>query len=432
MTTSFLPASAAPDAAALRATRGDLVRRLLLPRGLETLNKWLLLPVGGLVAVSQMGALPPARLLAQAALLWLVVEQLAYQARYQLNDLRDRRADNAHPEKRSRGRLAMPWTRCRAALVWGSVAVRVVLAVLLVATVLDGRPQQAGAVFLLLMVPISAAYEAARERMRRSPVDLDGPGVRGHALPVLLVVPLGYGLRVWTGYHALAAPDAGPALAVLLVLAVIAVYTGSVLLAWALEGSSFVLPDATLRPGLGAKAHLALLVRHTGLLDVVPATLSRPAATSLVLARDRPARGPLDMKAWDLAAAVALPLGYAVAAAGVDADRLTTAVLALAAATGVVLPLALRIWAPGPPVWDTRPSWLGAGGLARTVAVEVAALGLAAAVVLVHDAPQGRLLWLPAFFLFVTGAVRTSSRVRGFGPLSMIKRPVLWLREQHR
>ena len=150
-----------------------------------------------------------------------------------------------------------------------------------------------------------------------------------------------------------------------------------------------------------------------------------------MLARDRPARGRLDLKVWDSAAGLALPSGYAVAAIGVGADRLTVTVLTLAGAATVLVPLALRLRAPGPPVWDARPSWWGEGGLARTVVVELAVLAIALSVVILHDPAQARLLWLPAFFLFVNGSVRTSSFVRGFGPLSMVKRPVLWLRERH-
>lgn len=430
MTTSAPDTDGAVDDE-LRASRADVVRRVLLPRGLETTSKWMLLPVGALVAVCARADLPNGSELLQLALLWFVVEQLAYQARYQLNDLRDRRADAAHPASAQRGRLAFPWTPARAALVWGSVALRVGLAVALVALVLDGRPQQAGATLLVLVVPVSAAYELARERVRRERVDPLSRRARSLGLPVLLCVPLGYGLRVWTGLHALAPGDSGAGLAVLLVAAVLVLYAGTVLLAWALEGTSFVLADGTLRPGLGDRAHLALLVRHTGLLDHSRPTHDRPDATGLVLARDRPSRGPLDLKVWDLTGALGLLLAYAAAVHGADGDASTRAAAALAGLTSVVLPLLLRARlsrAPGP--WDQRAPWLGGGALAATVGLEVGALVLLAAAVLLQDPGQARLLWLPAFFLFQHGALRTSSYVRGFGPFSLVKRPLVRLRNR--
>ena len=400
---------------------------------MELFFKWLLLPVGALVALTARAELPSAGELGQLLLLWFVAEQLAYQARYQLNDLRDRRTDALHPASTQRGRLSFPWTRTRATAVWSSVALRILLAVVLVATVLTGRPQQAGAVFLVLVAVVSLAYEAARERVRREPVDPRSSRARSLGLPVLALVPLGYGLRVWTGFHALGGEEATASLAALLVLAVLSLYTGTVLLSWALEGTSFVRPDGTVEPQLGKRAHLALLVRHSRLLDPAEPTPGRPSPTQLVLARDRPGRGRMDLRIWDATAGVALLLSYAVAAYGAEADPATTAGLLSAGLVSVLLPLLLRGTLSRPPgPWDARPPWLGNHALAVTVAVEVAVLLLAVLGVLVHDAAQARLLWLPAYVLFQAGSLRASSYTRGFGPFSLVRRPLAWARQRAR
>lgn len=433
MTAAAPPVGAVEPSANLRDTRGALLRRLLLPRGVELFFKWAVLPVGALAALSARAAPPSARELGQLLLLWIVAEQLVYQARYQLNDLRDRRTDALHPGRAQRGRLSFPWTRTRAVAVWGTVVFRLVLAVVLVVAVLDGRPQQAGAVFLVLVLVISLAYEAARERVRREPVDPMSSRARNLGLPVLVLVPLGYGLRVWTGFHAVGGGAATAGLATLLVLAVLSLYTGTVLLSWAIEGTSFVRRDGTVEPQLGKRAHLALVVRHARLLDPAEPTPARPSPTQLVLARDRPARGRADLRIWDAAAGTALVLSYAVAAYGVDAGPATTAGLVGAGLVSALLPLLLRGALSRPPgPWDARAPWLGNRTLATTAAVELGVLLLAVLVLLVRDPAHARLLWFPAYVLFQAASVRASSSVRGYGPLSLVRRPLAWARRRAR
>ncbi len=468
--------TAAPDAADLAATRRRLVVRLLLPRGREQVWKWTLIPVGAALALGVRASWPSAGEVAALVLVWLVAEQLGYQARYQLNDLRDRAADAAHPAGAARGRLSFPFTPLRAALVWGSVAVRAVLAVALTALVLDGAPQEAAAWFLVVMVVSSAAYEAARERVRREVVVPGTARAAALGVPVLLVVPVGYGLRVWAGYHALR-PEGGPVTpAVLVVAAVLCLFTASTLLAWALEGTSFLRPadgpggsgpgdggpgdggpgdggpgdggpgdggpGVRVDPALGQRAHIALLVAHAGLLERLgpptghPAVTDRPAGgrpapepVRLVLARDRPAAGARSVLAWDLAAAAAVALAHAVVVAASGARGAAALGLLALGALSAAAPLVARaVRPPGPGPWDRRPSWLGGGALAVTVAVELTVLAVLVAA-LAAVAPRGLLVvWFVAFVLFQWGATRASSYVRGFGPLSLVRRPLAWLR----
>ncbi|MEJ5945012.1 hypothetical protein WDZ17_06840 [Pseudokineococcus basanitobsidens] len=423
-----------PAAAELHATRGALVARLLLPRAREVVLKLPLVPLGALTALVAREHLPGPAELGQLLVLWVLVELLAYQARYQLNDLRDRAADAAHPESAHRGRLSFPWTPLRAAAVWGSVVVRVVLSVLL-AVALPGAPGEAALAFLVLLVLVSGGYELVRERIRRAPaVDPTGPRARSLGVPVLLFVPLGYGLRVWTGYHAAAAGELPARLGVLLVVTLLATYTASVLTAWVLEATTFLgergAPPAA---GLGRRAHVALLLHHAGLLRVEGRSERARPADELVVARERPARSALDLKAWDAAGAAALLAAYAAVGVGGGADGTGWAVLAVAGVVSAAAPPVLHLRSrAGVGGWDGRPPWLAPRSLAAVVAVEVTALVVAAVVLLLHDAPQARLLWLVAFVLFQVGSTRTSSYRRGFGPLSLVRRPLAWARDRRR
>ncbi len=436
-----LRAPAPPDRAALAATRRHLVARLLVPRGREQLWKWVLIPVGAALAAAVHGTPPSLRDVAAVVLVWLVAEQLGYQARYQLNDLRDRAADAAHPAGLARGRLSFPWTPLRAALVWGSVAARAATAVGVTALVLDGTPQEAAAWFLVVMVLTSAAYEAVRERVRREVVAPGTARARALGVPVMAVVPLGYGLRVWAGYHTLRPEGAELAPVVLVVAAVLCLYTASTLLAWALEGTSFLRArpggGVDVEPSLGARAHIAVLVEHAGLLhrgDPAPDDRTGaggvPVPSRLVLARDRPVREGAPLLVWDVAAAAAVALAHAVVAVGSGVGGAAAVALVLTGAVSTAAPLiARRLRRPGLTrggPWDERPSWLGAGALAATVAVEVGAL-VVLVVVLAVTAPGGLwLVWFVAFVLFHWGATRASSYERGFGPLSLVRRPLRW------
>lgn len=437
---------ARPDRAALVATRSAVVTRVLLPRGREQVYKWMLIPVGALLAVAVRAELPTLVEVVQLVLLWFVTEQLGYQARYQLNDLRDRAADAAHPAGAARGRLGFPWTPQRAALVWGSVAVRAVLAVVAVQVLLHGRFAVAGGWFLVLMVVSSLAYELARERVRRERVE---PGSRRAVqlgLPVLLCVPLGYGLRVWAGFHALS-PDhlltsSGRWPEALLVAAVLALYAASTLLAWALEGTSFLRGDAagTVDPALGKRAHIALLVAHVGLLHRGPvptASAGTPAPgavvapTALVVARDRPVGPGTRLAVWDVCAAAAVVLAHSFVASTLESANGMRVVVLLAGLVVAAAPLlARRVRRPGPGPWDERPSWLGGGALALTVGIEVAVLVVLLVVEALVAPGALRITWFLAFVLFAWGSIRTSSYVRGFGPFSLVRRPLQWWRER--
>ncbi|GAA2020232.1 hypothetical protein WDZ16_08555 [Pseudokineococcus marinus] len=427
-------AAAAPTGSGedLRATRRQVLARALLPRSREMLLKLPLVPLGAAVALVAAGRVPGPAAIVQLVVLWVVVEPLAYQARYQLNDLRDRAADAAHPERDHRGRLTFPWTPARAAVVWGSLGARVAAAVAL-AVLLPGSAGEAATGFLVLLVLVSGAYELARERVRRAgPVAPDGVAARRLGLPVLACVPLGYGLRVWTGYHAAAGGELPPVLGILLVATVLATYTACVLLAWALEATTFLgergAPPAE---GLGRRAHVALLLAHAGLLSAEGRSPRPVPGRALVVARDRPAGSALDVRAWDVAGAVAVVGAYLLAGAGTGADGAVRAVLVAAGLLSAAAPSLVHLRSrPGSGPWDGRAPWLAPGSLAVVVALEWLLLAGAMVAVLVLAPAQARLLWVPAFVLFQVGSTRTSSYERGFGPLSTVRRPLAWLRRR--
>jgi hypothetical protein len=139
----------------------SLVGYLLLPRPGD-LGKAVILPLGFAVGVLITTA-PDAAVLLRAALVWFAVEYLAYQARYQWNDIRGFRSDQQHPDSDERGRLPGPLER-------GPAHIRISAAVALL------RVAGAGLLALVLAQPavllvsvaavfvVAAVYESVRSR----------------------------------------------------------------------------------------------------------------------------------------------------------------------------------------------------------------------------------------------------------------------------
>jgi hypothetical protein len=198
---------------------------------------------------------------ARFTVLWLVLELLIYQARYQWNDVAGVDADLQHPEAGARSRLPVgstPRARRRSiALSWLTAAARI-LAALLVGwlTGLTGQVLVlAGAVFV-----IAGSYEWLRASRNRhwAPV---------RVVAVWLAVGLGYlvrgGLGLSTGGLAW-----GSAAMVATLVCLGAFGIMFVLLTWALEATSYCTADGDgrwhARPELTVKPHLAALLRHVG------------------------------------------------------------------------------------------------------------------------------------------------------------------------
>jgi hypothetical protein len=323
---------------------------LLLPRP-QDLVKWAVLPATFGFAVAITGA-PGAAATVRAVVVWLVLEYLVYQARYQVNDVRGFVADQTHPSRQDRRRLPGPLgaARVRTAQSLTVAALRLVVAAGVV-LVLPGlhlaAPVAVGAaVVLVSMVP----YEVLRGREDRA-----GPSDGSQPAPALWwMIGTGYALRGVLGV-ALAVPaGVEPLVAVLCLVTLGATGVVFVTLTWALEATSLA---ATAEPPAGrpdpaayryaGPAHLVGLSRYfrpglTGSdVDEVPpgapgADVEHPHAT---LRHWHPVRrGSAWDAPWNLAV---VPACSAAAALGValagGAGAAVVACVLVGAVTGVGL-----------------------------------------------------------------------------------------------
>lgn len=409
-------------ASAPRAT-GLPWRRLLLPRNRSVWIKWAWLPLGAAAAAAVNGRAPSLQDLLEVLVVWVVAEQLAYQARYLANDLRDRVADEAHPAAAQRRRLPGGLSARQVRVLGGSVALRLVLAVALALLLLDGSARVAALGFVVGLALATAVYEVGRDRVRRHPVAPGAPGSLSLALPVLVSVPVGYGLRVWAGYHAVA-DDGLDGVGVLLVLTVLLLQTAGVLLAWTLEGTAFVdgFPHARrYDAGLDRLAHVGLLLVHAGALDraaaaTPPASAGHLAPTGVVVARDRPARSGRQVAVWDVAAAAAAACSVLTVAAGAGLSLRWWLVAAAAALASAPWVARARTGAGG-----TGGTWLGGGALATTVRIEVVVLLVVVVLTSVLDPGAAWLLVVPVVVVAQWAGLRASSWARGVGPRTAVR-----------
>jgi hypothetical protein len=204
------------------------------------------------------------RLLDFAALV-LVLELLIYQARYQLNDVRDAAIDRTHAESHARGRLPQgdDLSTNRQYLHW-SLAVALLRILGAVGIGFFYLPE---ALWLLLAVAVATCcYEALRSKTSRELVS--GPTV--HVAAIWLTAGLGYAVR-----GALAIALAGVPLSSATGIAGIAFYYSLgvmfVLLPWVLDAASYCHVDIhgkwVFQKELIAKPHLSVLLNYVRRLD---------------------------------------------------------------------------------------------------------------------------------------------------------------------
>ena len=84
---------------------------LLLPRPGDLIKAWIF-PAAFILGVLAVGGAGGREIL-RTALIWVALELLIYQARYQWNDIRGFEADQRHPDRVARGRLPGPISRGR-------------------------------------------------------------------------------------------------------------------------------------------------------------------------------------------------------------------------------------------------------------------------------------------------------------------------------
>jgi hypothetical protein len=239
-----------------------LTSYLLLPRP-KDLVKALIAPSAFAVGALVEGGVARERL-GVALLVWLALELLVYQARYQWNDIRGFEADQQHPDGPARGRLPGPLDRARErkAASAGVAAARIALTGLLALAFPSVAP-----LLLLLTVGvfgIAAVYEALRTaatgRCDEVPCPLTAPLVG-----LWVFVGAGYALRGMTGLALATDLTDRPGTAAAAAVAMWSLGVVFVTARWALEAMPFArLVDGQVRWQCGAdkaREHTLGLVR---------------------------------------------------------------------------------------------------------------------------------------------------------------------------
>jgi hypothetical protein len=202
----------------------------------------------------------------RAALIWIALELLIYQARYQWNDIRGFEADQRHPSRAARGRLPGPPSRGRehkrasALVALGRLAMLAILAVVLSSLDL--------AVPLLVLAvavfAVAALYEALRAHATgRS--DRIPPSVTGGILVIWAVIGAGYAIRSLAGFAAAVDLFDSPGLPLAALIAAWSFGISFVTGRWALEALAFARREQdggiawSVEPGQAREHSLALI-----------------------------------------------------------------------------------------------------------------------------------------------------------------------------
>lgn len=309
-----------------------LLSYLLLPRTTEWV-KWLIMPLVFVIAAWAAGSF---REWPQMLLVWLILEYLIYEARYQWNDIRGMHEDIEHPESSARRRLPGRTHAQRNVLVSSLIAaLRLVVALALGAA---AHLLTAVAVLIGLVFGVAILYEALRTTAAHPYLSLR-PSAR--SIAIWLIVGAGYAIRAGTGLW-LAGFHVYSLTAVTAMMYVAMLGIMFVLLIWVLEAASYCGADGkdTLYPALelAAKPHISSLLRWTG-WKVENGTGSSPGAAERVIARKR----TKPYAPWNLALVLGAGLGAAAVAALVRPNPGLPA-YGIAAAVGITGALALVLW----------------------------------------------------------------------------------------
>jgi hypothetical protein len=176
----------------------SLAGYLLLPRPGDLVKAWIF-PAAfafGVLAAGGAGG----RELLRAAIAWVALELLIYQARYQWNDIRGFDADQRHPERVARGRLPGPASR-RRQRVGASALVAVGRLALVAAAALALAPLDLGTPLLALALAVfgvAVVYEILRSRCTGADERVPPPLTPG-ILALWVAVGAGYALRGVSG-----------------------------------------------------------------------------------------------------------------------------------------------------------------------------------------------------------------------------------------
>ncbi len=184
----------------------NVISYLVLPRPGD-LVKWLIFPVGFLLGVITRGVASKDAVV-EAVVIWICLELLVYQARYQWNDIRGFEADQAHPDG-DRGRLPGPVELKRSRLVWSAstAGLKIVIAV----TACRLVSPRAGATMVAVTLGVfalAAVYELLRGVSTGRTGQVPPPVTPGIAA-IWVVVGAGYALRTVAGVSIATRMDSG-------------------------------------------------------------------------------------------------------------------------------------------------------------------------------------------------------------------------------
>jgi hypothetical protein len=313
---------------------------LLLPRPGDLIKAWIF-PAAFILGVLAVGGAGGREIL-RTALIWVALELLIYQARYQWNDIRGFEADQRHPDRVARGRLPGPISRGRqhvsaSALVAVGRLGLAALLVLAAPTLGLGWPL----FWLTLAVfAIAALYEFFRSRATGWSEKVPPP-LTADIVALWAVVGGGYAVR---GFSGLALGVDGFDRPWLPLLAVVAFWSFGIAFVtsrWALEALAFARLDD--RGRLTWQIEAGQAREHTLALAhwlPTPGTEATSGRTDGSLVNWRPLAGPVSMLApWSLAAVLA---AAAAAASGcLLSGRAGLVLVALAATAGGTLAVAV-------------------------------------------------------------------------------------------
>src|SRR4051794_17632499 len=178
---------------------------MVLPRPGDV-SKWVIVPLCFLTTVLLVGG-GSADSSYRALVVWIVLEFLLYQARYQWNDIRGFVADQRHPSSADRGRLPGPIhkVRSRVGVSAAVIALRLALAFAVAAALptLQLWPWVIG--LLVAVFGVAMVYEFLRSKATGYSDVVPSP-LRPSLIALWVFVGAGYAVRGLTGLM-LALPD---------------------------------------------------------------------------------------------------------------------------------------------------------------------------------------------------------------------------------
>lgn len=293
----------------------SLVSYLIFPRP-EDWSKWLITPGVFLATAWPSGDFSQ---WPQFLVLWLVLEYLIYEARYQWNDIRGIADDREHTERQARGRLpqgpAGRPDKTRTAVLASMCVALLRLALALLAGWVAGVEEPVLAL-LATVFAIAIIYEALRAIQPKPAATAVSPVI----LAIWMVVGLGYGVRAGLGFS-LGGFRTTDWKFIVGISCFVAYGVMFVLLNWVLEATSFCLLDTDDRwqekHDVATKAHVMILLKYVPIIlgqTIYPADGKHPAEPREGTVKHILQRHVRFLTPWNYALVTSVGLGGALGA----------------------------------------------------------------------------------------------------------------------